>query len=237
MLGDNAFVAISKPERLTARKGPLVRHLVDNKKKFFAAKRVLDILIALVALVLVLSWLLPLLAILIKLNSKGPVFFLQKRVGLGGKTFICYKLRTMPGNKVRHMQSANHDDDGITGLGQFLRQSNLDELPQFFNVLAGTMSVVGPRPHTHADCHAFAQVIPQYKFRNLVKPGITGLAQVKGYHGKITGTACIIKRYEYDDYYVRNAGFALDMNIIFTTAIQRLRFLVGARGCHRVSHP
>jgi putative colanic acid biosynthesis UDP-glucose lipid carrier transferase len=107
-----------------------------------------------------------------------------------------------------------------------LRLSNLDELPQFFNVLAGSMSLVGPRPHMHADCNAFAELIPGYKFRNLVKPGITGLAQVKGYHGPIVSQECITKRYEWDAWYVRHANWGLDIHIIWCTAWQTLLYLV-----------
>ena len=118
-------------------------------------------------------------------------------------------------------------EDSVTSLGRFLRQSNLDELPQFFNVLAGAMSIVGPRPHMHADCNAFAELIPRYKFRNLVKPGITGLAQVKGYHGTIISQECIYKRYEWDVWYIQHAGMWLDIYIIYTTAWQRILFLAG----------
>lgn len=225
-MAETALITIPMPEPLTAGREKSIRHYVDNKQLLFAGKRILDLLISIFFIVLVLSWLLPLLAILIKLNSKGPVFFLQKRVGRGGKTFTCYKLRTIAANRVRHLQAVTRDDGGVTRLGQFLRQSNLDELPQFFNVLMGSMSVVGPRPHMHSDCHAFSELIPRYKFRNLVKPGITGLAQVKGFHGKVIDRNGIIKRYEWDVYYIKHAGFLLDMKIIFTTAVQRVRFFL-----------
>jgi putative colanic acid biosynthesis UDP-glucose lipid carrier transferase len=122
------------------------------------------------------------------------------------------------------------EEDSVTRLGRFLRQSNLDELPQFFNVLSGSMSIVGPRPHMHADCNAFAELIPGYKFRNLVKPGITGLAQVKGYHGKIISHTCIYKRFEWDAWYVREAGMRLDIYIIYNTALKLVLFLVGKKG-------
>jgi putative colanic acid biosynthesis UDP-glucose lipid carrier transferase len=184
-----------------------------------------DILVSVLVTVLLLSWLLPLLALLIKIDSKGPVFFLQKRVGRGGKSFTCIKLRTMPSTRIRHLLQSE-EQPPVTRLGKFLRQSNLDELPQFLNVLAGSMSIVGPRPHMHADCHAFSQFIPRYKFRNLVQPGITGLAQVKGYHGTVHTKEDAVNRYEWDAYYVRNASLWLDLRIMFLTVFQRFRFIL-----------
>jgi putative colanic acid biosynthesis UDP-glucose lipid carrier transferase len=123
-------------------------------------------------------------------------------------------------------QSHGNKQEAITKVGAFLRKSGLDELPQFINVLLGSMSVVGPRPHMLSDCHAFSQVVAGYKFRNLVKPGITGLAQVKGYYGKITSRQCIVKRYEWDAHYVRHADMWLDMQIIATTAWQCMGYLL-----------
>jgi putative colanic acid biosynthesis UDP-glucose lipid carrier transferase len=128
-----------------------------------------------------------------------------------------------------HTKHIAIQEEPVTSLGWFLRQSNLDELPQFFNVLTGSMSIVGPRPHMHADCNAFAELIPGYKFRNLVKPGITGLAQVKGYHGKIISRECIFKRFEWDAWYIQHAGMRLDIYIIYTTAWQRVLFLAGKK--------
>ena len=202
------------------------RHYVDNKKDYFLAKRILDLLISGLVILIILSWLLPVLALLIKCTSRGPVFFLQKRTGRGGKSFTCYKLRTMAYNPVTPFKRVSSIEQPITRLGRFLRESNLDELPQFFNVLAGTMSIVGPRPHMHSDCNAFSRLIPQYKFRNLVTPGITGMAQVKGYHGKILSPECIYKRYEWDAFYVKNAGLWLDLKIMVQTAFQRIGIII-----------
>jgi putative colanic acid biosynthesis UDP-glucose lipid carrier transferase len=214
-------------KRLPLLKRTVLHKYVDTKRGYFVCKRILDVLFASVIIITLLSWLLPVLALLIKLTSKGPVFFLQKRTGRGGKSFTCYKLRTLVHNPVAHTKRMAIQEDSVTSLGRFLRQSNLDELPQFFNVLAGAMSIVGPRPHMHADCNAFAELVPRYKFRNLVKPGITGLAQVKGYHGKIISRECIYKRYEWDVWYVQHAGMWLDIYIIYTTAWQRVLFLAG----------
>jgi len=218
-----------REKRLPLLKRTVLRKYIDGKRGYFLCKRILDVLFASVIIITVLSWLLPLLALLIKLSSKGPVFFLQKRTGRGGKSFTCYKLRTLAYNPVAHAKRLDVGEETATPLGRFLRQSNLDELPQFFNVLAGSMSLVGPRPHMHADCNTFAALIPRYKFRNLVKPGITGLAQVKGYHGKVISRDCIYKRYEWDAWYVQYASFGLDLKIIAITAGQTALALVGKK--------
>lgn len=218
-----------REKRLPLLKRTVLRKYIDGKRGYFLCKRILDVLFASVIIITVLSWLLPLLALLIKLSSKGPVFFLQKRTGRGGRSFTCYKLRTLAHNPVAHTTRMDVGEETATPLGRFLRQSNLDELPQFFNVFAGSMSLVGPRPHMHADCNAFAALIPRYKFRNLVKPGITGLAQVKGYHGKVISRECIYKRYKWDAWYVQYAGFGLDIKIIAITAGQTVLAVLGKK--------
>lgn len=194
-----------------------LRHYVDDKPVFFTFKRLADIIVSTIFIVFILSWLFPIIALLIWLDSTGPVMFLQERVGRGGRTFVCFKFRTMvPGP----------DGPRITALGNFLRKSNIDEFPQFLNVLLGSMSIVGPRPHTHADCRRFSGIVDRYKFRNFVKPGITGLAQIKGYHGPAIREESIIRRYEWDAFYTRNASFRLDISIIRQTAAQSLVNLV-----------
>jgi putative colanic acid biosynthesis UDP-glucose lipid carrier transferase len=218
-----------REKRLPLLKGTVLRKYIDSKKSYFVCKRILDVSFASIIIITILSWLLPVLALLIKLSSKGPVFFLQKRTGRGGKSFTCYKLRTLIHNPLAHTKRMDVQEETATSLGRFLRYSNLDELPQFFNVLAGQMSIVGPRPHMHADCNTFSALIPGYKFRNLVKPGITGLAQVKGYHGKIESRECMYKRYEWDAWYVQYAGFWLDIKIIAGTAWQTALALVGKK--------
>jgi len=224
-MSEPALIILSPPKPVPDlriyKKGISLRQYVDNRKEYFIAKRTLDIIISAIVIITILSWLLPVLALLIKCTSKGPVFFLQKRTGRGGRSFTCYKLRTMINNPIAHPTYTVPHEDVVTSLGRFLRTSNLDELPQFFNVLMGSMSIVGPRPHMYADCNAFSQLIPGYKFRNLVKPGITGLAQVKGYHGKVTSRECIIKRYEWDAHYIRHAGFWLDLKIMAATVARR----------------
>jgi putative colanic acid biosynthesis UDP-glucose lipid carrier transferase len=177
-------------------------------------------------IVFIFSWLFPLLALLLKLDSRGPVFFLQKRVGKGGRSFTCYKFRTMIVNQEAHDRQATKNDARITKLGKLLRTTNIDELPQFFNVLLGHMSIVGPRPHMYADCRQFGEVIPRYKLRNLVKPGITGMAQVNGYHGPVPDYNQAYMRYRWDIFYVCNAGAWLDTRIMLKTVFQHLRLLL-----------
>ena len=173
-----------------------------------------------------MSWLTPLVALLIRLDSKGPVFFRQKRIGRHGEYFICLKFRTMIGNSEADERPADDHDERITRVGRLLRRLNVDELPQFFNVLAGKMSVVGPRPHMIADCIRFSFVISSYSFRSLVRPGITGWAQVNGYHGPTSDYESLIIRYYWDAMYVRKATLLLDARIIFQTTAHGLSNLL-----------
>ena len=189
-----------------------------SAKRYFFFKRVFDVLFSVVVIAGVLSWLSPLIALLIRLDSKGPVFFLQKRIGKGGAVFTCYKFRTMIVNEQSDECPASVNDHRITGIGRWLRISKLDELPQFLNVLAGSMSIVGPRPYMVADCRRFSALVPAYSFRNLVKPGITGLAQVKGLHGPVADAHEAGRRYHWDALYVRNISFTLDFRILRQTA-------------------
>lgn len=225
MISDTQFIPRSRPEVTRLRTEISLRYYIQGKQFYFGCKRLTDIIVSLSVILFILSWLTPLLAILIKASSKGPVFFLQKRVGQFSKSFTCIKLRTMIVNSEADYLQASEHDARITRIGKFLRNSNIDELPQFFNVLMGDMSIVGPRPHMHADCLYFSSIIPGYKFRTLVKPGITGLSQVKGYHGQVTSPECIHRRYQWDVFYIRNAGFGYDMQIMATTAAQRIAYL------------
>jgi putative colanic acid biosynthesis UDP-glucose lipid carrier transferase len=190
-------------------------------------KRVFDFSISLIFILGILSWLLPLIALLIKWDSKGPVFFLQKRVGKGGRSFICFKFRTMIANPEANAMQAVPNDRRITRMGKFLRKSNIDEFPQFLNVMIGDMSIVGPRPHMHSDFSRFSALIPGYSVRNLVRPGITGLSQVKGYCGPAPTYESIFYRYHWDTMYIRSANFWLDIVIIGRTALQHIHFLLG----------
>lgn len=222
---DNVSISpahVIRPSLAIVGRSVRLREQVDSKRNYFICKRIFDICFSALFIIGILSWLLPVMAILIKLSSQGPVFFVQKRIGRGGKSFTCYKLRTMVINPQADIQQASENDSRITGLGWFLRKSNIDEFPQFFNVLKGDMSLVGPRPHMYSDCAKFASILPGYKFRNMVKPGLTGLAQVKGFHGPTTTLNCVLMRYHWDNYYIRNIGLLLDLKIIYRTTIQRL---------------
>jgi len=216
---------VAKPTMLAL--SDRLRAQVDRKRNYLVCKRAADIVFAVLFIVVILSWVLPVLALLIKLSSKGPVFFRQRRIGLGGRSFICYKLRTMIVNTEADTRQAAACDNRLTRLGLFLRKTNMDEFPQFFNVLKGEMSIVGPRPHMYADCRLFSSMLPGYKFRNMVRPGITGLAQVKGYHGPTLTRNSILIRYHWDEYYIKHIGMALDCRIVLTTIYQAFSVMLG----------
>lgn len=186
--------------------------LVKGFKRFF------DIIFSLLVIVFLLSWLMPILAILIKLESKGPVFFKQGRPGLDEEEFFCYKFRSMQINHTTEKE-ASKNDPRVTRIGRFLRKTSLDEMPQFFNVLMGDMSVVGPRPHLWSQNKAYGNRIKKYMVRHYVKPGITGLAQVKGFRGEIETDEDMINRIKYDVFYIENWSFVMDIKIIFQTVI------------------
>jgi putative colanic acid biosynthesis UDP-glucose lipid carrier transferase len=202
-----------------------LRDYIETRRYYLTAKRVFDIVFSLLAILFIFSWLFPIIWILIKLDSRGPAFFIQRRVGFLGRSFPCLKFRTMCVNSEANSKQATENDPRITRMGRFLRKSNLDEMPQFLNVLAGHMSIVGPRPHMYNDCLSFSRAVGSYKFRNLMKPGITGLAQVKGYRGPAQSFEKIFRRYQWDAFYIRNAGFLLDMRIVHRTAVQTVSYL------------
>jgi putative colanic acid biosynthesis UDP-glucose lipid carrier transferase len=180
-------------------------------------KRAADIVFSLLVIVLLLSWLLPLLAVLIKLSSKGPVFFVQQRTGRYNIPFNCYKLRSMIVNETSDLQQAFHGDPRVTLVGKLLRKLSLDELPQFFNVLAGEMSLVGPRPHMLHHTNIYTQDVAEYPKRLLVRPGITGLSQVEGYRGEIRNHRMIRNRVVLDIFYIKRWSMWLDLVIILKT--------------------
>lgn len=189
---------------------------LDDTTNMFV-KRTFDILFSLVILVFVLSWLIPLIGLLIKLDSPGPILFKQERNGRDNRPFTCYKFRSMRLNEEADTKQATKDDDRVTNLGRFLRKSNLDELPQFFNVLMGHMSIVGPRPHPIQLNENYRRLIGRYMSRHLIKPGVTGLAQVKGYRGETSEPHQMKNRIKIDLFYIENWTFLLDIKIIFLT--------------------
>jgi putative colanic acid biosynthesis UDP-glucose lipid carrier transferase len=183
-----------------------------------AFKRIFDVLFSLFVITFLLSWLMPILAILIKLESKGPVFFKQGRPGLDEEEFFCYKFRSMQINQTTEKE-ASKNDPRVTKIGRFLRKTSLDEMPQFFNVLMGDMSVVGPRPHLWSQNKAYGNKVKKYMVRHYVKPGITGLAQVKGFRGEIETDEDMINRIKFDVFYIENWSFVLDIKIIIQTVL------------------
>lgn len=186
-------------------------------------KRSFDIVLSLLVIVGLLSWLTPLLAVIIKLESKGPVFFKQKRNGLDYKEFFCFKFRSMTPNPMAHLYQVKRGDERITRVGRVIRKTSIDELPQFINVLKGEMSVVGPRPHMVSHTEMYAERIDKFMVRHFIKPGITGLAQVSGYRGEVETENDIINRVKYDIFYLENWSLFLDIKIVFQTVYNALK--------------
>ena len=195
--------------------------LEDSVNQFL--KRIFDILFSSAVIIFLLSWLTPILAILIRIESKGPIFFKQSRNGFNYKEFDCYKFRSMTPNKNAHLHQATRGDQRVTKIGKFIRKTSIDELPQFFNVLFGDMSVVGPRPHMVSHTNMYAQKVDKFMVRHFVKPGITGLAQVSGFRGEIESDKDIINRVKYDIFYIENWSILLDIKIIVQTALNAVK--------------
>lgn len=202
---------------LTPRREPL------EDKANEIIKRIFDVAFALSVVVFLLSWLIPLIALIIKLDSRGPVFFKQLRSGKDNKPFYCLKFRSMRVNFDADKKQATRNDARITRVGAFLRKSSLDELPQFINVLRGDMSVVGPRPHMLKHTEDYSQVIDKYMVRHFLIPGITGWAQINGLRGETEETEYMEKRVNADIWYLENWSLLLDLKIIVLTAWQAIR--------------
>jgi putative colanic acid biosynthesis UDP-glucose lipid carrier transferase len=156
--------------------------------------------------------------LLIKIESKGPIFFKQSRPGLNEEEFNCYKFRSMQINQTTEIE-ASRNDPRVTRIGKFIRKTSIDELPQFFNVLVGDMSVVGPRPHLWAQNKTYGRKIKKYMIRHHVKPGVTGLAQVKGYRGEIETEDDMVNRIKFDVFYIENWSMWMDIKIIIQTIV------------------
>ncbi len=182
-----------------------------------AIKRLFDCVFSIFVILFIFSWLFPILAIIIKIQSPGPVFFVQLRSGRDNNPFKCYKFRSMRVNSDSDKKQASRNDSRITKIGAFMRKTSLDELPQFFNVLMGNMSVVGPRPHMISHTEQYSQLIDKFMVRHFLKPGITGWAQIKGLRGETKDTESMLKRVEADVWYLENWSFLLDLKIIFLT--------------------
>lgn len=186
-------------------------------------KKAFDFTISISVVLLIAPWLLPILILLVRISSKGPVFFKQQRTGLGNVPFWCYKFRTMKVNNQSDLKQATKNDTRITKIGSFLRKSNLDELPQVLNVLKGEMSIVGPRPHMLKHTEEYSALIDNYLVRHFAKPGITGWAQVNGYRGETKELEQMEGRIEYDIWYIENWSLLLDIKIIFLTVFNMFK--------------
>lgn len=197
---------------LSLQKTQLHNPSIKGLKRFF------DVTFSIFVIAFILSWLIPLIAILIKLESRGPVFFKQGRPGLDEHEFYCFKFRSMQVNDITETE-ASKNDPRVTKMGRFMRKTSIDELPQFFNVLLGDMSVVGPRPHLWSQNKSYASKVKKYMVRHYVKPGITGLAQVKGYRGEIETDEDMVNRIKFDVFYIENWSIVMDIKIIIQTVI------------------
>jgi putative colanic acid biosynthesis UDP-glucose lipid carrier transferase len=188
-----------------------------EKRSNRVLKRAFDIVFSAAVILFVFSWLFPILALMVKLSSRGPVFFKQQRLGRDNEPFVCWKFRSMRMNKEADTKQATKNDPRVTKVGAFLRKSNLDEMPQFFNVLMGQMSVVGPRPHPLKLNDQFRDIIDEYMVRHFVRPGITGWAQVNGFRGETRTPELMERRVELDVWYLENWSFWLDLRIVVKT--------------------
>src|SRR5450432_3423119 len=202
---------------LSLRKEPLED--TGNRIK----KRTLDVIVSTLVIIFLLSWLVPLIALLIKLDSRGPVFFIQLRSGKNNQPFRCLKFRSLQVNNEADSKQVSRDDNRITKLGRFMRKTNIDELPQFINIFLGDMSLVGPRPHMLKHTEQFSELYKEYMIRHFVKPGLTGWAQVNGFRGEIKDNEFLRKRVEYDTWYMENWSLFLDLKIILLTILVTIK--------------
>ncbi|WP_337966995.1 undecaprenyl-phosphate glucose phosphotransferase [uncultured Flavobacterium sp.] len=182
-------------------------------------KKAFDIVFSVSVILLIFPWLFPIIMLIIKIESPGPIFFKQERSGRDNRTFMCFKFRSMYVNGLAHKKQAEKGDSRITKFGAFIRKTSIDELPQFFNVFYGDMSVVGPRPHMVNLAKEYSDLINNYLVRQYAKPGITGWAQVNGYRGETKVLSDMESRVEYDIWYIENWSLLLDVKIIVKTII------------------
>ncbi len=209
--GNMAFRILEGVPVIARREEPL-----RNVKNQFI-KRTFDIIFSALVLILIFPWMFIIVAIIIKIQSPGPIFFLQERTGLDGKIFKCIKFRSMKVNDDADKVQATADDPRKFPFGDFMRKANIDELPQFINVFVGDMSVVGPRPHMLRHTNEYSKLINRFMVRHFAKPGITGLAQVTGFRGETRYIDQMEGRVKKDIEYIENWTFLLDIKIIFQT--------------------
>jgi len=202
---------------ISLRTIPLDKEVNKRLKRFF------DIVFSLLIIICLLSWLTPFISLIILIESKGPIFFKQKRNGLNYEEFYCYKFRSMHLNPIADLEQVQKNDPRITKVGKFIRKTSIDELPQFFNVLLGDMSVVGPRPHMVSHTEMYAKSVDKFMVRHFIKPGISGLAQINGFRGEVETEKDIINRVKYDIFYLENWSLLLDIKIIFITVVNAIK--------------
>lgn len=198
------------------------RNKLNGKGSQFI-KRTFDILVSGIFICLIFPFIYIIVGLLIKGTSKGPIIFKQKRNGLHGKEFWIYKFRSMRENEESDEQQATKEDARKTKIGNFMRRTNIDEIPQFLNVFLGDMSIVGPRPHMVKHTKEYSKQVDNFMVRHWVKPGITGWSQVTGLRGEIKNTDQIAKRVEGDIWYIEHWSFALDIRIIFMTIVNIIK--------------
>jgi putative colanic acid biosysnthesis UDP-glucose lipid carrier transferase len=194
---------------------PRTRHVTLTYRVI--GKRLFDVCFSLFITVFVLLWLIPIVGLLIRLGSRGPILYVQKRTGYRGNEFRCLKFRTMTHNPSDTFKQAIKNDNRVTPIGRFLRRTNLDEMPQFLNVLMGDMSIVGPRPHAVQHDAIFWNNMPSYRKRYRVKPGITGLAQVRGCRGETSQAMQMRHRVYLDRFYIKQLSPWFDIKICWWT--------------------
>jgi Undecaprenyl-phosphate glucose phosphotransferase len=186
-------------------------------------KRTFDFITSGFILLFILSWLVPLVGLLIKLESKGPIFFRQERSGRDNNSFVCLKFRSMKMNDQSDVIQATKNDMRITKIGAFLRKTSIDELPQFINVFRGEMSIIGPRPHMLHHTKEYNERINHYMVRLYLKPGVTGWAQANGYRGEVKELGLMKKRVEHDIWYMENWSILLDIKIMYLTFLKIIK--------------
>lgn len=213
---------------ITLPKGASLDRIRENQEKYLqnaywgVSKRIFDVIVSGIVTVFVLLWVYPLLFILIKLESKGPIIFKQKRNGLKNEHYDCYKFRSMTVNDYSDTIPAIDKDPRITQVGAFIRKYSIDELPQFINVLKGDMTVVGPRPHMLSETDDFMKICDDFYKRHMVKPGITGLAQINNCRGEVNTYSDLSNRIKYDLFYIKNASMGYDFIILYKTVVQMI---------------
>jgi len=209
---DNAIIhTVHRFQAISQRMEPLE----DQNNRF--EKRIFDVFFSLLVIIFILSWLYPIIGLIIKWQSPGPIIFKQWRSGENNEPFLCFKFRSMKVNAESDLKQAVKGDSRVTKIGEFIRKTSIDELPQFFNVLMGEMSVVGPRPHMLNHTKQYNELTENFMVRHFVKPGITGLAQIRGLRGEITDMKYIQERINMDIEYLENWNLIADIKICFLT--------------------